>query len=185
MAAFLLCMAGNAGTPKILNDRKLLKLLYLAERFSLKQYGETICGDRLLATRNGMQLATLYNHLRGKDPMPFIEGGWNDLINDRKGIGLVGLRDETLEINDLRQLSASDIEVLDNTWTRFSSADPEILEHYTRYKCSEWKEPREEQGIEIPHARLLVALGYSSNATRHIVERLSAISFERGSCVPA
>ena len=72
-AAYLLCKAGGS-----LNVLKLVKLMYLAERESLRRYGETITGDALVSMRNGPVLSATLDHINGL--VPSCQDGWDSLI---------------------------------------------------------------------------------------------------------
>ena len=62
-AAYLLHRAG--GTLPAL---KLMNLLYLAERLSLKRYGEPLTGDRLVSMPHGPVLVNTWARFTGSLP---------------------------------------------------------------------------------------------------------------------
>jgi uncharacterized phage-associated protein len=53
---------------KTMGRLRLLKLLYLADRESLKQRGHTITHDRVVAMKHGPVLSRTYNLIKGEDP---------------------------------------------------------------------------------------------------------------------
>lgn len=54
---------------------RLLKLLYVADRESIRQSGFPITGDNVYAMRNGPVLSTTYNLLKGEGATPEAEHG--------------------------------------------------------------------------------------------------------------
>ena len=168
-AAFLLFKAGGS-LPLI----KLVKLLYLAERLSLKRYGEPLTGDRLVSMPNGPVLSMTYAYINGA--LPSCEGGWESWIADRAGHE-VALRDESKirsPEQDLLRLSDSDLEVLGDVWTEFGHWDRWKLVEYTHSDaCPEWEDP-DGSSRPIAYELLFSKLGYSAEQATALVERLNA-----------
>lgn len=170
-AAFLLFRAGGK-LPLI----KLVKLLYLAERLSLKKYGEPITGDKLVSMPHGPVLSMTYDLINGA--LPSVQGGWDSWVSDRAS-HVVALRDRSRirsPETDLLQLSESDLEVLNEIWREFGHWDRWDLVRYTHSDaCPEWEDP-EGSSRPIPHEVLFRKLGYSADETAALVERLRAQS---------
>ena len=168
-AAFLLFKAGGS-LPLI----KLVKLLYLAERLSLKRYGEPLTGDRLVSMPNGPVLSMTYAYINGA--LPSCEGGWESWIADRAGHE-VALRDESKirsPEQDLLRLSDSDLEVLGDVWTEFGHWDRWKLVEYTHSDaCPEWEDP-DGSSRPIAYEVLFSKLGYSPEQAAVLVERINA-----------
>lgn len=166
-AAFLLFRAGGA-LPLI----KLVKLLYLAERLSLKRYGEPLTGDHLVAMPNGPVLSMTYDHMNGA--LPSREGGWESWIADRAGHELA-LRDPSrlrTPEQDLLRLSDSDLEVLTEVWEQFGHWDRWRLVDYTHSAaCPEWEDP-DGSSRPISYELLFSKLGYSSDQAAALAERI-------------
>lgn len=166
-AAFLLFRAGGA-LPLI----KLVKLLYLAERLSLKRYGEPLTGDHLVAMPNGPVLSMTYDHMNGA--LPSREGGWESWIADRAGHELA-LRDPSMlrtPEQDLLRLSDSDLEVLTEVWEQFGHWDRWRLVDYTHSAaCPEWEDP-DGSSRPISYELLFSKLGYSSDQAAALAERI-------------
>ena len=166
-AAFLLHRA--SGTLPLI---KLIKLLYLAERLSLKRYGEPLTGDRLVSLDNGPVLSRTYDHIKGaRQSTP---GGWDTWVSDRAG-HMVALRDPSMirsPEQDLGSLSDSDLEVLGDVWKEFGHWDRWDLVAHTHDQCAEWKDP---QGSMLPieYESLLEALGYTPEQTTRLIERIA------------
>ncbi len=167
-AAFLLFRAGGR-LPLI----KLVKLMYLAERLSLKRYGEPLTGDRLVAMPHGPVLSMTYDHINGA--LPSAEGGWDTWIADRAG-HVVALRDESKIRSpemDLLRLSDSDLEVLEEVWKEFGHWDRWDLVKYTHSDaCPEWVDP-DGSSNPIPYETLFSKLGYSKEQASWLVQRFA------------
>lgn len=87
-----------------------MKLLYLAERLSMKRYGDTITGDSFVSMPQGPVLSMTYDHMNGG--LESQEGGWDTWISDRAD-NWIALRDESMirsPEEDLLVLSQSDLE---------------------------------------------------------------------------
>lgn len=179
-AAFLLFRAGGR-LPVI----KLIKLMYLAERLSLKRYGETLTGDRLVAMPHGPVLSYTYNLIQGAyEPSA---GGWDTWVSDRAGHD-VELNDKSMirsPEEDLLALSESDLEVLSDVWGEFGHWDKFRLRDYTHSgACPEWTDP---SGSMVPmsYRHVLGNLGYSPENAAAIAERIAqqqALSVQMAAC---
>jgi uncharacterized phage-associated protein len=166
-AAFLLHRAG--GRLPLL---KLVKLLYLSERHSLKEYGDTITGDSFVAMPQGPVLSMTYDHINGG--LPSSEGGWTAWVADRSGHD-VALRDASMigsPEEDLLALSETDIECLDAVWSQFGRMGKWDLVKYTHSEaCPEWEDPKG-SSRPIPPARLFKAFGCSPEEVEVQTRRL-------------
>jgi len=166
-AAFLLHRAG--GRLPLL---KLMKLMYLAERESLKLYGEPITGDKLVSMPHGPVLSMTYDHMNGG--LPSKDGGWDTWVDDRAGHDLA-LKDPSMirtPEQDLLELSDGDLEVLGDIWTKFGHMSRFDLVKYTHSAaCPEWEDPNG-SSIPITLDRLFGALGYTDTGIRSAVEHL-------------
>lgn len=164
-AACLLHKAG--GSLPVL---KLMKLLYLAERLSLKTYGDTITGDNFVSMPHGPVLSMTLDRMNG-DPDA---GEWSSWIADRADHE-VALRDPSRVRSvddDLLALSDSDVECLDAVWTEFGHWDKYKLRDYTHSAAvPEWEDP---QGTSrpIPPGRIFKALGFSPDEVKALTSRL-------------
>ncbi|MFZ3160695.1 MAG: Panacea domain-containing protein [Rhodoferax sp.] len=167
-AALLLFRAGGQ-LPLI----KLMKLLYLAERQSLKQYGEPISGDKLVSMDNGPVLSKTLDYINGA--VLSCDGGWDTWVSDRAD-HMVALRDASMirsPEQDLLALSDSDIEVLDAVWAEFGHWDRWALVSYTHDKLPEWQDPHG-SALPISYTSLFSALGYDNTQTGALTNHLLA-----------
>ena len=166
-AAFLLHKAGGK-----LHVLKLMKLLYLSERLSLKRYGDTITGDTFVSMAHGPVLSTTLNFINGG--MSSVDGGWDTWVSDRAN-HMLALEDESKirsPEQDLLALSETDLECLGEVWSEFGHWDRFDLVNYTHSAaCPEWEDPRGSMR-PIPPARLLKALGYEPEQVEALSRRL-------------
>jgi len=163
-AAFFLHKAGGR-----LSLLKLMKLLYLAERESLRVYGEPISGDKLVSMPHGPVLSRTLDMMNGWGGQT--QGGWNEWIEDRSDHE-VALRDPSMirsPQQDLLALSDGDLDVLEAIWTKFGHMGTFALVEYTHSSaCPEWEDPQG-SSCPIPIERVLQAVGYQG-ASIHAVQ---------------
>lgn len=165
-AAFLLHKAG--GRLPVL---KLMKLLYLAERESLRLYGEPIAGDHLVSMPHGPVLSRTYDLMNGSEKSG--DGGWDCWMDD-KAAHEIALRDPSRirTPDDLLELSDGDLKVLDHIWAEFGHMGKWELRDYTHSDaCPEWEDPRG-SSRPIPMGRVLRAVGYEGEALSSVLEHI-------------
>ncbi|MDD0812968.1 Panacea domain-containing protein [Curvibacter sp. RS43] len=167
-AAFLLYKAG--GKLPIL---KLVKLMYLAERLSMRRYGDTITGDNFVSMPHGPVLSMTLEHINDAVPSAR-EGGWDSWIADRADY-TVGLKEDvhlSSPEDDLLALSETDLECLQHTWDEFGSWDKYKLRDYTHQGgCPEWEDPNG-SSRPIPKSRVLRAVGFNPEQVEALSRRL-------------
>jgi len=165
-AAFFLHKAG--GRLPLL---KLMKLLYLAERESLRVYGEPISGDKLVSMPHGPVLSRTLDMMNGWGG----QGEWDEWVEDRSCHDLA-LRDPSMirtPQQDLLALSDGDLDVLEAIWLKFGHMGAFALVEYTHSSaCPEWEDP---QGSSYPIEldRVLQAVGYQEPSIRAVSEHLN------------
>lgn len=165
VAAFFLMRANAA-----LDVLKLMKLMYLAERLSFKNYGEGLVGDRLVSMPHGPVLSITHNHMNGE--LSSSPGGWDTWIAARAG-HMLSLNDakHAASLDSLLELSEADLVVLNTTWSNFGHMRGWELREYTHLHCPEWKDP---DGSMIPMRPedLFAALKLSPQQSAAYVERM-------------
>lgn len=130
MAAYFL--QKGAGSMKYV---KLLKLLYLADRESMRVTGDSISGDHFVSMPHGPVLSRTYeliNHSASSET-------WDALIaSDRNW--KVKLR-KPISRGDLDELSDRDIAILKDIHGKFGSMETWTLCDWTHEHCGEWQDP--------------------------------------------
>ena len=144
MTAMFLLKAGGP-LPRV----KTMKLLYLADRESVKRYGESITGDALCSMPQGPVLSTTYDLMKGERHA----AEWDRLIRDAAPLGLRdGVTPESLD-----DLSEADVEIIGEIWGRYGSmSDAELVEH--AHSLPEWSDPGG-ASVPIDFHTLLKAVG--------------------------
>lgn len=138
---------------------KLIKLMYLAERESLRQHGEMITGDRFVAMEHGPVLSTTLDCINGyKRPS---KGGWESWISDREDHA-VELRDRGLVRGTLDEVSDAEVGVLEAVWAQFGTWDQWRLVDFLHdpKNCPEWTDPNG-SSTPIAFSAVLQGVGYS------------------------
>jgi len=151
-----------------LNIMKLIKLMYLAERESLKQYGEPITGDELVSMNYGPVMSVTLDHINGA--IPSVADGWDSWINDIANRCVSSSVDGD-PVDSLDELSDADIDILIGVYKKFGSMSQFQLSDYTHQYCAEWEHPHGSSS-PIPYTRLLKNTGYSPETAAVINQRI-------------
>jgi len=162
MAAYFIGQAGGQ-----LSVLKLMKLMYIADRISLKKHGHPITFDRMVAMEHGPVLSSVYNLTQGT-----IEGhpkGWEYWIHEREGHDVSARR--PVDVEFLEDLSDADVDVLAETWRLVGHLDKWEIRDWTHRNLKEWKDP---QGSSMPieYESVFTALGLSRENAEQMAERL-------------
>lgn len=149
---------------------KLMKLMYLAERRSYQLFGFPIIGDRLVSMPHGPVLSKTLDLMNAGEPSE--NKDWFHLIAEKNGRDLELNPKLGITIRDLRELSDSDVDVLDSIWQEFGRMSAHQLRAYTHNtkNCPEWQDP-DGSSVPISLNTLLISLGYSVEDAKDIVER--------------
>lgn len=131
-AAFFVKKAGGE-----INYMKLIKLLYLADRESLKRWGFPIAGGRYVSMDNGPVTSPIYDAVKSEAAFPV----WKSCFR-KAGYDLCLVSEP--EPDDL---SRADLEVLEFIERQFCAKNEWELVLYTHQHCPEWADP---QGSSIP-----------------------------------
>ncbi len=162
MSAYLL----DRGRGRM-NYLKLMKLLYLADRESMKRYGEPISGDRYVSMDHGPVLSQTLNLINGD--IEFEERGWGHWIVDKADYELSLRRRVSREALD--ELSEAELNVLEAIYAKFGRMDQWKLRDYTHRYCQEWKNP-EGSSIPIEYVDIFRALGRRPAEARKLAARI-------------
>jgi uncharacterized phage-associated protein len=156
VAAFFLSKCSNSLTIK-----KLMKLMYLAERQSITDYGELLVGDNPVSLPQGPVLSRTYDIAKANSNNAL----WN------KHIARNGMLVELNKGVENRHLSRADFKVLDKTWNTFGHLSPQELTDLTHNECEEWSDPCG-SSHPIEYWEFAKAVGYDDEASTNIGKRI-------------
>jgi uncharacterized phage-associated protein len=157
------------------NYMRLLKLLYLADRESLKERGVPICGDAAYGMKEGPVPSRTLDLIKGRDPS---SAKWEQFI-ERSDYDVI-LKSDPGNLH----LSPAEINILDRVATCFKSFDPFDLVEWCHDNLPEydenWKKRKEgEQSVRIPFEDVLSAIGRLDDQARIIAEINENAAFQR------
>lgn len=160
-------LAQAAGTMAHL---KLMKLMYLADRESMRRNSFPMTGDHFVSMPHGPVLSLTLSHMN--DEAPSTPGGWDDWISDKADY-VVGLRKPHVDPDDFDELSRTDLAVLSDVWKQFGEMGKYEIRDYTHNprNCPEWKNPNG-SSRPIGYEDVFVALGYDQDAANHLALRI-------------
>lgn len=133
---------------------KLVKLIYLSDRESLRRYDYPILYDCLVSMDNGPVDSITLNYINGLEDT---NDRWDRYIRPRDGVS-VSIADPNIGEDDLNELSAADLEILAFIWEQHGPKDRFELSRYTHDNCPEWEDPHGSSN-PIPYGRVFKALG--------------------------
>lgn len=162
MAAFFINKEGGR-----IAHLKLMKLLYLSERESIRLRGMVMSGDKFVAMPQGPVLSVTLNLMDGD--IESKENGWEQWISAKENHELSLKKD--INRQDLDELSDSDIEILESIWKKFGKMDKWKIRDYTHNFCSEWIDPNG-SSQEIPYQQICIALGFSKQDSEKIAKNI-------------
>ncbi|MCO6524983.1 MAG: SocA family protein [Candidatus Schmidhempelia sp.] len=132
-SAYLLTKAGGS-----MYHIKLIKLLYLADRLSFELYNYPITGDDYYSMKYGPVLSHIYANVNNYACCSSV---WAEYISDKDNHQVSLINPKNNSIEDLDELSESDIEVLDLIYRQFGTWDRWDLVDYCHKpeNIPEWK----------------------------------------------
>ncbi|SLN63898.1 hypothetical protein ROA7450_03357 [Roseovarius albus] len=138
----------------IINVLKVVKLVYLADRESLRLRGHPIQDEVRVSMPHGPVNSTTLDYLNGayRD-----DGGWSEYLQDRSNNN-VGLSDSSMNNEALTALSDGDMDILENVWRQFGHMDRYDLADWTHNHVAEWQDPQGSSRL-IPLDRMMTAVG--------------------------
>ena len=161
-AALLLGLRGQA-----MSYLKLLKLMYLADRTALLEFGQPITFDSYVCMDNGPVLSRSYAAIT-VEPDPEHPSYWSQYISAPRDHE-VELLSKTIP-ND--QLSSAEGEVLRSVFTQYGHMSRWELVDFT-HKLPEWRDP-EGSTLPIEYRHILQAEGWGDDEIRDVVEAIEA-----------
>lgn len=119
---------------------KAVKLVYLADRESVRRRGHPIQDEARVSMPHGPVNSATYEFLSGAyDPE---QSGWAAYLSD-KANHEVGLARNDITVEELDELSQNEIQILSDVWERFGGMDRWALRDWTHDAANvpEWKDP--------------------------------------------
>jgi len=130
---------------------KLIKLMYVAERESLREYRRPITGDTYVAMKLGPVLSETLRLIKSQCPS---DGAWE------RTVGRVDYDSTLLGAPDESSLSDAEIELLDRVWHLYKELDQFDLSRLSHLSFPEWTSPGD-SAREITPEDILKAVGKS------------------------
>jgi uncharacterized phage-associated protein len=164
-AARLLHLAGGS-----LNHMKLIKLLYLADRRALLQYGRPITFDWYVSMPHGPVLSFTLDRINDS-PSPRETSYWHRFISERREneVALLG------DVPPRDQLSPAEEQLLDAVWQEFGKMNQWDLRDYS-HTLPEWRDPKG-SSLPIEIRDILLGEGFSEEEAREVLDTLNAEEF--------
>jgi len=119
---------------------KLVKLLYIADKYHLIRYGRTITNDDFWAVKAGPMGSATSDVLNMEGNMEATESNYPSAMLKR--IDQYGFETRASEDEEFESLSESDIEMLDTVIKKFGNMNQWDLVNYT-HKYQEWSQYKE------------------------------------------
>lgn len=135
---------------------KAVKLVYLADRESVRRSGFPIQDEDRVSMKHGPVNSETYSMINGEyDPAA---NGWAEFLRDQEDYNLSLARPGITE-DDLDELSDADIEVLSAVWDQFGRMGKWQLRDWTHVPANvpEWENPGSSSWL-IPLERMMNAL---------------------------
>ncbi|MGH7140319.1 MAG: Panacea domain-containing protein [Pirellulales bacterium] len=164
------------------NYMRLIKLLYLADRESLRERGVPICGGTVYAMRRGPVISPALDLIKGTDPQ---SSQWEEFIE--KAQYDVRLRADPGNLN----LSRAELKILDRVADEFRGLDEWDLvrwchKHLPEYQKN-WKARGDKIRRRIPFEDVLDAIGRRQEHSAILAAINESMAFDKlfGNHLPA
>jgi uncharacterized phage-associated protein len=167
-AALFVSMQGGT-----INGLKLVKLIYLSDRESMRRHGYPITFDNYVSLENGPAVSKTADLISG-----YMCGSakdiWEEWISDRAN-HCVQLQ-RNIDRHDLDELSDADIEVMKSIWAQFGKMDQWTLCQWTHDNCEEWTDPVAEGvgRVWIKDEAILSAVGKDEKESKELADEIRA-----------
>ena len=165
MSAFFL----NQSDGKKLSNLKLMTLLYIAERESVREFGYPMSEDKFLSMPHGPVLSMTLELMNGNiESQP---NGWEFWVSDKENHEM-SLRNQFISLEDLDELSCAELELLQGVWNQFGTMDKWQISKWTHENCVEWKNPH--GSIQpIDFQSMACAVGFNTTTAKDLQERIN------------
>ena len=170
MAAYLLARSGGR-----MRYIKLVKLLYLADRESMRQVGDSMTHDLTYSLPQGPVLSNTLNLVKGSA----VGDHWRTMVVKD---GYDSCLSAPVAVDDLDELSPQDTDILDAVLAQFGAMSWQAVVQWTHDRLPEWKNPGASR-LPIRPEDIFSALGWTDEdaqrmgaeyAERRALERLWA-----------
>jgi uncharacterized phage-associated protein len=144
---------------------KLIKLVYLAERLSLSEFGQPMLYDEFYSLKDGPICSSTLNGINGEigDFTPLMQVDAN-----RRNVHLL----QSLSRDEMDEVSDAELEILEATWNEFGRFSASEIRNWTHENCPEYTEVTSGR-VPISYADILNALG--DERAKDIDEEVTAI----------
>ena len=149
-----------------LNYTKLIKILYLADRKSLKETGRSITEDNYCCMKLGPVLENLYSLITGNCSDSSFQLQWSNLFV-KDGFDLVGISDK-LPDGELSRYEKRIIDEIDKTYHDVPYQKMVEIVH-DKSVCPEWEMPSSGKA-ELSKEKILSCVGFSNEQIEQILE---------------
>ena len=151
---------------------KLMKLMYLADREAMREYGFPMTGDHFVSMPHGPVLSNTLSHIND-EAKSSPDGGWDTWISDKENYQVALVREANEETLDY--LSRADLKVLEGIWAKFGKMTKYQIRDYTHdaKNCPEWKDPKG-SSCPIHYTTVFEALGFSRDLAVSMAAEIQA-----------
>lgn len=132
---------------------KAVKLVYLADRESVRRFGFPVQDEVRVSMKHGPVNSETYSMINGECE----DDGWTEFLRDREDHNLTLARPGMSE-DDLDELSDADIEAMDAVWREFGHMTKWQIRDWTHANIPEWEDPGSSSD-RIPLERMMRHLG--------------------------
>jgi len=153
---------------------KLIKLLYLADRESLKESLQSITGDVYVSMKNGPVLSKVYDLIMGRFHNDTMQEVWDKHFS-RDEYDLIAK--ETNGSESHGELSAFEIQTLEKIYGQFEGYDSKEMIAYVHSNCPEWRRPKGPP-IPIQTKNILESIGRTPDEIEWILAENEAFEEE-------
>jgi uncharacterized phage-associated protein len=157
-AAQVIAYLAMKSQNRTLDVLKAVKLVYLADRESIKVWGAPILEDEHVSMKHGPVNSRTYSHINGEHDLA--KSGWSNFLEDRADHVIAAV--SAISEDDLDELSEADTQILDKIWEQFGRMSKWEIRDWThvRENIPEWEDPGETSN-RIPLERIMRAVGLS------------------------
>lgn len=137
---------------------KVVKLVYLADRESIRRFGFPILNEDRYSMRLGPVNSMTYSHIKGEYDLE--KCGWAEYLQDRENHEVSAVKRDGEEEDCWDELSDAEIECLDSVWEKFGKMGKWDLVNWMHdsRNIPEWEDPNG-GSVLIPLERIMRNVG--------------------------